>query len=187
MKFIKKRLVKFGKRALKIDPNLKDWSKTTLLQHIHEDEITKEFDLKMWVCVSNNFDAKKVITDMLECLKEGPFTWATSRASQGGRDVEKFLLVLDDIWEEDEEKDKSKWEDMLAPLASGGFDSKILITSRTDAVALMFVKVIKKEEIVKLEGLEEEEFLQLLNSHAFAGVENAPDDHKKLRAIAGES
>ncbi|KAH0463039.1 hypothetical protein IEQ34_007621 [Dendrobium chrysotoxum] len=98
-----------------------------------------------------------------------------------------FLLVLDDIWEEDEEKDKSKWEDVLAPLASGGFGSKILVTTRTDSVALMFAKVIKKEEeIVKLDSLEEDECLQLLNSHAFAGIENPPDDHKKLRAIAGE-
>ncbi|KAI0513754.1 hypothetical protein KFK09_009784 [Dendrobium nobile] len=51
----------------------------------------------------------------------------------------------------------------------------------------MFSKVIKKKkEIVKLEGLEEDECLQLLNSHAFAGVENAPDDHENLRVIARE-
>ncbi|KAI0513743.1 hypothetical protein KFK09_009773 [Dendrobium nobile] len=51
----------------------------------------------------------------------------------------------------------------------------------------MFANVIKKEEeIVKLEGLEEDECLQLLNSHAFAGVDNPPNDHKKLRTIAGE-
>ncbi|KAI0514144.1 hypothetical protein KFK09_010178 [Dendrobium nobile] len=52
----------------------------------------------------------------------------------------------------------------------------------------MFAKVIKKKkEIFKLEGLEEDECLKLLNSHAFAGVKNpSDDDHKKLRAIAGE-
>ncbi|KAH0470380.1 hypothetical protein IEQ34_000103 [Dendrobium chrysotoxum] len=33
--------------------------KTTLLQHVYEDEMTEDFDLKMWVCVSNNFDVKK--------------------------------------------------------------------------------------------------------------------------------
>ncbi|KAH0463487.1 hypothetical protein IEQ34_008069 [Dendrobium chrysotoxum] len=43
--------------------------KTTILQHIYEDEMTKEFDHKMWVCVSNNFYVKKVIADMLESLK----------------------------------------------------------------------------------------------------------------------
>ncbi|KAH0463674.1 hypothetical protein IEQ34_008256 [Dendrobium chrysotoxum] len=165
--------------------------KTTLLQHVYEDEITKEFYLKMWVCVSNNFDVKKVIADMLESLKMERSRCDTLDALQNSLRTEimsqKFLLVLDDIWEEDEEKDKSKWEDVLAPLASGGFGSKILVTTRTDSIALMFAKVIKKEEeIVKLEGLEEDECLQLLNSHAFAGAENPPDDHKKLRAIAGE-
>ncbi|KAL0910299.1 hypothetical protein M5K25_021266 [Dendrobium thyrsiflorum] len=39
--------------------------KTTLLQH----EKTQEIDLKMWVCVSNNFDVRKDIADMLESLK----------------------------------------------------------------------------------------------------------------------
>ncbi|PKU64022.1 Putative disease resistance protein RGA4 [Dendrobium catenatum] len=44
--------------------------KTTLLQHVYNDEITQEFDLKMWVSVSNNFDVKKVIADVLESLKK---------------------------------------------------------------------------------------------------------------------
>ncbi|KAH0448245.1 hypothetical protein IEQ34_022045 [Dendrobium chrysotoxum] len=162
--------------------------KTTLLQHVYEDEMTKEFDFKMWVCVSNNFDVKKVIADMLESLEKGGPRLETLEALQDSLKNEvmskRFLLVLDDIWEEDEEKDKSKWEDVLAPLASGGFGSKIMVTTRTDSVALMFAKVIKKKkEIVKLEGLEEDECLQLLNSHAFAGVEN-PNDHENLRVIA---
>ncbi|KAL0920631.1 hypothetical protein M5K25_009779 [Dendrobium thyrsiflorum] len=166
--------------------------KTTLLQHVYEkDEITKEFDLKMWVCVSNNFDVKKVIADMSESLDKDWPRLETLEALQDSLRIEmtakKFLLVLDDIWEEEEEKDKSKWEDVLAPLASGGFCSKILVTTRTDSVALMFAKVIKKKkETVKLDGLEEDESLQLLNSHAFVGVENTPDDHKKLRTITGE-
>ncbi|KAI0514132.1 hypothetical protein KFK09_010166 [Dendrobium nobile] len=167
--------------------------KTTLLQHVYKDEITKEFDLKMWVCVSNNFDVKKVIADMFECLKNERPRLETLVALQRRLEEEvmskKFLLVLDDIWEEDEEnRDISKWEDVLAPLASGGFGSKILVTTRTESVALMFAKVIKKKnEIFKLEGLEEDECLKLLNSHAFAGVKNpSDDDHKKLRAIAGE-
>ncbi|KAI0496759.1 hypothetical protein KFK09_023083 [Dendrobium nobile] len=58
--------------------------KTTLLQHVYEDEVTKEFDLKMWVCVSNNFDAKKVIADMLECLKKERPRLDTLGTLQGG-------------------------------------------------------------------------------------------------------
>ncbi|KAI0507270.1 hypothetical protein KFK09_013392 [Dendrobium nobile] len=33
--------------------------KTILLQQVYEDELAEEFDLKMWVCVSNNYDVKK--------------------------------------------------------------------------------------------------------------------------------
>ncbi|KAL0927787.1 hypothetical protein M5K25_001997 [Dendrobium thyrsiflorum] len=164
--------------------------KTTLLQHVYKDEITKEFDLKMWVSVSNNSDVKKVIADMLECLQKErpPFKTLAELQRLVEEEVKskKFLLILDDIWEEDE-KDKSKWEVVLPALASGGFGSKILVTTRTDLVAQMFDKVIKKKtEKVKLTGLEEDECLQLLNSHALAGVENPPDDHKQLRAIAGK-
>ncbi|KAI0503618.1 hypothetical protein KFK09_014552 [Dendrobium nobile] len=161
--------------------------KTTLLQHVYNDEITKEFGRKMWVCVSNNFDVKKVIADMLQSLKMEKPRCDTLDALQNSlrTDImsQKFLLVLDDIWEEDEEKNKSKWEDVLAPLASGGFGSKILVTTREESVALMLATVIKKKkEIVKFEGLEEDECLQLLNSYAFAGVEN-PNDHENLRVI----
>ncbi|PKU63072.1 putative disease resistance protein RGA3 [Dendrobium catenatum] len=167
--------------------------KTTLLQHVYEDEMTKEFDLKMWVRVSNNFDAKKFIADMLECLKKERPHLETLEALQDSLRTEimskKFLLILDDIWEEEEEnRHIMKWENVLAPLAFGGFGSKILLTTRSDFVALMFAKVMKiKKETLILQGLEEDECLQLLNSHAFAGVENpSDDDYKKLRAIAGE-
>ncbi|KAI0514005.1 hypothetical protein KFK09_010037 [Dendrobium nobile] len=51
---------------------------------------------------------------------------------------------------------------------------------------MMIATVIKKKtEIFRLEGLEENQCLQLLNSHAFADVEN-PNDYKRLRSIAGE-
>ncbi|KAL0926322.1 hypothetical protein M5K25_002540 [Dendrobium thyrsiflorum] len=157
--------------------------KTTLLQHVYEDEMTKEFDLKMWVCVSNIFDVKKVIADRprldtLDALQNSLRTEIMSK---------KFLLILDDIWEEEEEsRDISKWEDVFAPLAYGKFGSRILVTTRMDSVSVKIAKIIKKKEkIFRLEGLKENERLQLLNSHAFADVEN-PNDYQRLRSIAGE-
>ncbi|XP_028552005.1 putative disease resistance protein RGA3 [Dendrobium catenatum] len=163
--------------------------KTTLLQHVYEDEMTKEFDLKMWVCVSNNFDVKKVIAAMLESLAKKP-DLNSLHALQNSLRTEimskKFLLILDDIWEEEENQNISKWEKVLAPLAYGKIGSGILVTTRMESVAMMIAKVIKKKtEIFKLEGLEEDQCLQLLNSHAFADVEN-PNDYKRLRSIVGE-
>ncbi|KAI0514059.1 hypothetical protein KFK09_010093 [Dendrobium nobile] len=165
--------------------------KTTLLQHVYEDEVTKEFDLKIWVCVSNNFDVKKVIAYMLSTLKKKrPRLDDTLDALQNSLRTEimskRFLLILDDIWEEEENRDISKWEKVLAPLAYGKIGSGILVTTRMDSVATMMAKVIKKKtEIFRLEGLEEDQCLQLLNSHAFADVEN-PNDYQRLRSFAGE-
>ncbi|KAH0467499.1 hypothetical protein IEQ34_004737 [Dendrobium chrysotoxum] len=128
--------------------------------------------------------------DMLESLKKERPHLDTLDALQKSLRTEimskKFLLVLDDIWEHDEKQDESKWEKVLVPLAYGSFGSRILVTTRMDSVAMMIAKVIKKKtEIFRLEGLVEDQCLQLLNSHSFADVEN-PNDYKRLRSIAGE-
>ncbi|KAL0908658.1 hypothetical protein M5K25_023163 [Dendrobium thyrsiflorum] len=164
--------------------------KTTLLQHVYENEMTEEFNLKMWVCVSNNFDAKKVIADMLQSHKKEKPNLDSLDALQGKLKQEvmskRFLLVLDDIWGEEEERYKSKWENVLAPLSCGSLGSKILVTTRMDSAASIIAKVMKKnKETLTLQGLDEDECLLLLNTHAFADVENL-DDHKKLRLITGQ-
>ncbi|XP_028557280.1 putative disease resistance protein RGA4 [Dendrobium catenatum] len=130
--------------------------------------------------------------DMLECLNKKRPRLETLVAFQGRLEEEvmskKFLLVLDDIWEEDEEnRDIIKWEKLLSPLAHGNIDSKILVTTRMDSVAMLIEKVItKKVEIVRLEGLEEDKCLLLLKSYAFAGLENRQNPPENLRDIAGE-
>ncbi|XP_020573565.1 LOW QUALITY PROTEIN: putative disease resistance protein RGA4 [Phalaenopsis equestris] len=163
--------------------------KTTLLHHVFQD-VKDEFDLKMWFCVSNtlDFDAKKVIADMLEHVKKTRPRLESLAVLQENLKSEvqckKFLLVLDDIWEDEEERDKRKWENVLSPLAYGKLGSKILVTTRMDSAASMIAKVIRmKKETFRLGGLEEDECLQLLNTHAFAD-ENNGDDHQQLRCIA---
>ncbi|KAH0460840.1 hypothetical protein IEQ34_008415 [Dendrobium chrysotoxum] len=85
----------------------------------------------------------------------------------------KLLLVLDNIWEKEEERDKSNWKNVLTPLAFGSMGSKVSLTNQMDRpVALMTIKMTnKKKEILTLEGLEDDDCLQLLNNHAFANVE----------------
>ncbi|KAL3749271.1 hypothetical protein ACJRO7_010384 [Eucalyptus globulus] len=42
--------------------------KTTLAQHVYNDKMVSEhFELKMWVCVSNDFDMKKIVKNILAC------------------------------------------------------------------------------------------------------------------------
>ncbi|KAI0496882.1 hypothetical protein KFK09_023208 [Dendrobium nobile] len=159
--------------------------KTTLLQHVYKDEITKEFDLKMRICVSNNFDVNRVIANMLESLKNERTQLETldalQKSLQSMVNSKKFLLVLDDIWNDDKEQDKNKWENVLAPLASGKFGSKILLTTRMESVAVMISNVMKKKnEMLRLDGLKDEECLLLLLRYAFVNVETFNAHHNLL-------
>ncbi|KAH0458182.1 hypothetical protein IEQ34_013497 [Dendrobium chrysotoxum] len=73
--------------------------------------------------------------------------------------------MLNGIWKNDEKQDKNKWENMFAPLAYGNFGNRLLVTTQMDLIAMIIAKVIKKKEIFRVEGLEEDKCLQLLNSH----------------------
>ncbi|KAG0488671.1 hypothetical protein HPP92_007482 [Vanilla planifolia] len=161
--------------------------KTTLVQHVYKDEAANEFDLKLWVCVSNSFDVKRLMTDMLESLTGQRPNLASLNALQVSLKEalmsKKFLLVLDDVWEEEEKHDKSKWENVLAPLANGKEGSKILVTTRMKSVAMVIRKVIRKNiATLKLEGLQEEDCLLLFNSYAFADVKSL-ESHYELKSI----
>ncbi|XP_039162193.1 disease resistance protein RGA2-like [Eucalyptus grandis] len=46
--------------------------KTTLAQCVYNDKMVSEhFELKMWVCVSENFDMKKIVKNILACVTKG--------------------------------------------------------------------------------------------------------------------
>ena len=95
--------------------------KTTLAQHVFNDPKVDEakFDVKAWVCVSDEFDVFKLSRAILE---------AVTKSTNDSRDLEmvhtrlqkkltgkKFLLVLDDVWNENQ----SKWEEVQKPLVFG--------------------------------------------------------------------
>ncbi|KAL0920580.1 hypothetical protein M5K25_009725 [Dendrobium thyrsiflorum] len=93
----------------------------------------------------------------------------------------KFLLVLDDIWNDDKVQYKNKWENVLAPPASGKLRGKILVTTRMESVALMISNVMKKKnEMLRLEGLNDAECLLLLLRYAFVNVETFNAHHMLL-------
>ncbi|XP_020682458.1 putative disease resistance protein RGA4 [Dendrobium catenatum] len=142
--------------------------KTTLLQHVYNDEITQEFNLKTWVSVSNNCDVKKVIADILESLKKERICLEKIAALQDslrtGIISKKFLLVLDDIWEEE---DNGKWEKLLSPLAHGNIGSRILVTTRMDSVAML---IEKRTPLKNLRDIAGEMVKKLLGSPLAAKV-----------------
>ncbi|KAG6677802.1 hypothetical protein I3842_14G045200 [Carya illinoinensis] len=110
--------------------------KTTLAQFIFiDEEIDKHFQLKLWVCVSESFDVKKVVEKILELTTrkmpesvEMDTLVHNLRKQIGGK---KYLLVLDDVWNEEVEK----WNQLKKVLEIGASGSRILITTRSRKVA----------------------------------------------------
>jgi len=139
--------------------------KTTLAQHVFNNPRTDEakFDVKAWVCVSDEFDVFKVSKAILEDVTGSPDsstdTEMVHKRLKEKLTGKKFLLVLDDVWNED----KSKWEEVQKPLLYGTQGSRIVVTTRSKEVA----STMRSKECF-LEQLPEGPSLELFAKHAFA-------------------
>ena len=111
--------------------------KTTLVQLVYNDErITREFELKMWVCVSNDFDVKALLVEILAVATNQPKVHDMNMDQLQTRiqqqlDGKKYLLVLDDLWDDV----TTKWGRLITPLIGGRRASKILISTRSQVVS----------------------------------------------------
>ena len=112
--------------------------KTTLAQLAYNDkEVIKSFDVKVWVFVSHHFDVKKIMTTIIESLNKDKCPYSNMDALHSTIQSllcnKRYLIVLDDVWTEDQDD----W-DKLRPLFQGGLDgSRILITTRSKRVAFL--------------------------------------------------
>ncbi|CDP21362.1 unnamed protein product [Coffea canephora] len=112
--------------------------KTTLAQMVlKNDRVVKHFDNTIWVCVSDDFKVERLLNEMLQSLggksAETTNTEALVRKLQENLKGKSYLLVLDDVWNENREK----WDGMRRRLLAigGAPGSKILATTRSDEVA----------------------------------------------------
>ncbi|XP_027909268.1 putative disease resistance protein At3g14460 [Vigna unguiculata] len=142
--------------------------KTTLAQHVFNDPRINEakFDVKVWVCVSDEFDVFKVSRAILE---------AVTKSTDDSRDLEmvhtrlkenltkkKFLLVLDDVWNENQHN----WEEVQKPLMFGVQGSRILVTARSKEVASTM-----RSEVHSLKQLQEDDCWNLFVKYAFKDID----------------
>ncbi|XP_048136073.1 putative disease resistance protein RGA1 [Rhodamnia argentea] len=146
--------------------------KTALAQCVYNDEmVSKQFNMKMWVCVSDNFDKKKIVKDMIACAKKIEPTGVTMDQLQselrGEIDGKRYLLVLDDWWNEEQET----WLSLKTLLVGGARGSKILITTRLPLVA----KITSTTPHHLLRGLSESASLKLLMQMACCNEEEKKD------------
>ncbi|KAL6328726.1 hypothetical protein AAG906_003412 [Vitis piasezkii] len=114
--------------------------KTTLTQLVYNDRrVDIYFDLRAWVCVSDEFDLVRITKTIVKAIDSG-----TSENSSDENDLnllqlklkerlsgKKFFLVLDDVWNEN----YNNWDRLQTPFTVGLPGSKIIVTTRSDKVA----------------------------------------------------
>ncbi|XP_027362805.1 putative disease resistance protein RGA4 [Abrus precatorius] len=110
--------------------------KTTLAQLIFNHErVVNQFELRIWVCVSEDFSLKR----MTKAIIEAAFGRACEdldleplqRRLQDLLQRKRYLLVLDDVWDDDQEN----WHRLKSVLACGAKGASVLVTSRLQMVA----------------------------------------------------
>ncbi|KAK9091380.1 hypothetical protein Sjap_024557 [Stephania japonica] len=149
--------------------------KTTLAQLVYNDErVQRHFECRMWVCVSEEFEAVTVSKAILESatgsgcmngmLELDPLQRRICEILRGKR----FLLVLDDVWNEDQEK----WSKMKPVLRYGAKGSSIITTTRTEKVGRILGALPR--HCHHLGGLSNEDCWSLFRERAF-GVDRVEE------------
>ncbi|XP_034673151.1 putative disease resistance protein RGA3 isoform X1 [Vitis riparia] len=145
--------------------------KTTLAGLVYNDErVVGQFSTKIWVCVSDEFDIEKLIKKILKEIRKGDESYSDSSMEQlqnhlrNALDGEKFLLVLDDVWNTDREK----WLKLKDLLVDGANGSKILVTTRKKSVA----SIMGTFPMQELKDLSHEDCLSLFVKCAFKDGED---------------
>ncbi|KAJ0717476.1 putative virus X resistance protein-like, coiled-coil [Helianthus annuus] len=150
--------------------------KTTLARLLFNDTQVKDhFELKVWVCVSDDFDIFKISNTIFQSItrenKKFEDLNQLQLALTGKLKDKRFLLVLDDVWTESYDN----WENLVRPFHLGAPGSKIIMTTRKE-------KLLKKlgfDHLDHLESLSGKDALTLLALHAL-GVNNF-DSHPTLK------
>ncbi|XP_031249196.1 putative disease resistance protein RGA1 [Pistacia vera] len=155
--------------------------KTTLAKLVYNDKMVDGyFTLKIWVCVSGEFVLKKLLIDIIEsAIGQKYIDKSIDQLQKILHDIlidKKYLLVLDDVWNED----YGKWFELKNLLTECDSESKIIVTTRSDRVALIMGTI----PTYKLEGLSLDDCLLVFVKYAFK--EGQEKQHPNLMEIGKE-
>uniref|UniRef100_A0A2K1R6J7 Uncharacterized protein n=1 Tax=Populus trichocarpa TaxID=3694 RepID=A0A2K1R6J7_POPTR len=138
--------------------------KTTLAQLVYNEErVIQQFGLRIWVCVSTDFDLRRLTRAIMETIDGAscdlqeldPLLQRLLQKLTG----KKFLLVLDDVWEDYTDR----WSKLKEVLSCGAKGSAIIVTTRNDMVARRMAATL----VQPMERLSEEDSLHLFQQLAF--------------------
>ncbi|CAH1440667.1 unnamed protein product [Lactuca virosa] len=152
--------------------------KTTLAKVLYNEQKVKDhFEVMAWVCVSEECDVFNISKAIFQAVTGQNKDFANLDLLHVTLKEElskkRFLLVLDDVWNEDD----SKWELIQSPLLVGAPGSRIIVTTRSTRVA----SVMDSQETYPLGVLSNEDALSLFAQHAL-GEKNF-DNHPTLKLL----
>ncbi|KAK9215495.1 hypothetical protein WN944_007500 [Citrus x changshan-huyou] len=155
--------------------------KTTLAQLAYNnDDVKNHFEKRIWVCVSDPFDEFRIARSIIEALTGSAPDVAEFQSLmqhiQEFVEGEKFLFVLDDVWNED----YCKWEPFYYCFKNCLYGSKILITTRKETVAC----IMGSTDVISVNVLSEMECWSVFESLAFFG--NSMEERENLEKIGRE-
>ncbi|KAL6626200.1 hypothetical protein ACP70R_029926 [Stipagrostis hirtigluma subsp. patula] len=145
--------------------------KTTLAQLIYNDpEVQKHFQLLKWVCVSDEFDVHHLANKICD-TSENNLEKALKKL-QENLNGKRYLLVLDDVWNED----VSKWEKLKACLKHGGIGSVVLTTTRKKGIA----QIMGTAEMHDIAVLDNKFIKEIIETRAFSSPKSKPPELVKM-------
>lgn len=137
--------------------------KTTLAQYVCEyekEDKDRYFDTVMLIYVSKTYRLEDIFRDMLEEITQSRHSEISDCRGLEAKLVEnlrgkRFLLVLDDLWVNDENHEK-----LLSPLNVGKSGSRILVTAQSKEAAL------GSNRLIPISDLEEEQYFSMFMHYA---------------------
>nr|POF15865.1 putative disease resistance rpp13-like protein 1 [Quercus suber] len=156
--------------------------KTTLAQLVYNDEdVSSYFDLKAWVCVSEDFDIVRLSKEILKSIPSGHCNDGDDLNSiqvklKEKLNGKKFLVILDDVWNED----YNSWTQLCCPFEFGALGSKIIVTTRSHEVS----KIMETTSPYKLRELSNDACRRLFLQHALGSTDFVA--HPELEEIGRE-
>ncbi|GJY85034.1 NB-ARC domains-containing protein [Tanacetum coccineum] len=150
--------------------------KTTLARLLYDDKkVNDNFELKAWVCVSDDFDSFNISKEIFQSVSGESKKFENLNLLQVAlRDRlvgKRFLLVLDDVWSDKIED----WETLVGQFYAGASGSKIIITTRKKEL----LRQLGHDHPYDLQKLLHKDALALFAQHALG--ESNFDSHPTLR------
>ncbi|XP_078153096.1 putative disease resistance protein RGA4 [Carex rostrata] len=162
--------------------------KTTVAKKIYNDgRVEEHFTLRAWVYVSENYDAKKIMQEMLCSFESHTYIDPMMSLENAGNKLKniisncRFLLILDNM----NDRMKRIWSRLEEVLLYGVPGSVVVVTTQSKSIA----NTIGTLPEVTLDVLKPDLFWELFQYYAFGGLGNHPTllpskhDELKLKKV----